>query len=144
MIDIGSKEIIQREAVASGSIELSESTVTAIRNNQVKKGDVGEASKIAGIMAAKNTYLTVPFCHQIPLDSVEPMVEVRNWEVKAVCTVRAHYRTGVEMDALNCVSAMLLTVWDMVKYLEKDDTGNYPKTRIKEIKVVEKRKRNGP
>lgn len=140
MIDIGPKEVVLREALASGTIKIKKSTVDAIQKNQIRKGDVFEISKVAGIIAAKNTSQVIPFCHQIPLDSVEPELQILNGKVEAKCTVRAHNKTGVEMDALNCVSAILLTVWDMVKYLEKDASGNYPGTVISDMKVLRKRK----
>jgi cyclic pyranopterin phosphate synthase len=144
MIDISEKEIVSREATAKGKIRIKSSTASLIINKGIKKGDVMEVARISGIMAAKNTPEIIPHCHQIPLDSVDPHIEIHKDSVEVQCTVKANYKTGVEMEALSCVSAMLLTIWDMVKYLEKDETGNYPNTAIETVKVVEKRKgRNG-
>jgi len=140
MIDITEKEHVARSAVAEGKIFLKRSTIDSIKSGKVKKGDVSETAKISGILAAKNTWNIIPLCHQIPLTSVKTEVRVEEEYVGVECEVKATYGTGVEMEALSCVSAMLLTVWDMVKYMEKDITGNYPATRISEIRVREKRK----
>lgn len=140
MIDIGGKETVLREAIARGEIILKKSTVSSIKNRKIKKGDILEISKVSGILAAKNTFQNIPHCHQIPLDSVNPELNFGDRKVEVKCTVRANYKTGVEIEALSCVSAMLLTIWDMVKYLEKDNDGNYPDTKISEIRVIEKRK----
>lgn len=145
MIDINEKKVVLREASAAGIIKLRAETVLSIRGKNIKKGDVIEASKIAGIIGAKMTPQLVPHCHPIPIESVYPEVEVRNDEVYVKCSVKAHYKTGVEMEALSCVNAMLLTIWDMVKYLEKDGDGQYRTTEISSVRVLSKRKvENGP
>ena len=138
MIDIGNKETIKREAKAEGFIRLKKSTLRSIRDNKIKKGSVEEASKVAGILGAKMTPQTIPHCHPIPLDSVEPSVKVEEDGVRVTCTVKARYKTGVEMESLMCVNSMLLTVWDMVKYLEKDEAGQYKETEISGIRVLRK------
>jgi cyclic pyranopterin phosphate synthase len=79
-------------------------------------------------------------CHPIPIGSVEAKFSLGEDTVEATCRVSAVYRTGVEMEALTGVSVALLTVWDMVKYLEKDEAGQYPETVITGIRVREKRK----
>ncbi|MGC8645376.1 MAG: cyclic pyranopterin monophosphate synthase MoaC [Thermoplasmata archaeon] len=140
MIDITEKDLVARRAVATGRIALKRSTINKIASGSVKKGNVEEAAKLAGIMAAKNTWNIIPLCHQIPLTSVSPVMKLGEEHVEVECEVKAIYGTGVEMEALSCVSAMLLTVWDMVKYLEKDRSGNYPSTSIMDIRVREKRK----
>ncbi len=141
MIDISQKEISLRIASASGKIRLKEETIDLIRKNQIKKGNVIEAAKLAGIMGGKETYHDLPHCHLIPLESIQVEVNLFNHEVEINCEVKAHYKTGVEMEALNCVSRALLTIWDMVKYLEKDENGQYPSTVIQEIKVTNKIKK---
>ena len=140
MIDISSKEIVERTATASGYIRLQESTVRSINEKAVKKGDVLETARVAGISAAKRTWDLIPYCHQIPISSVNVEFDVSSNGIKTSCTVKATYRTGVEMEAVNCVEIALLTIWDMVKYLEKDKEGQYPNTEISSVKVDSKRK----
>lgn len=140
MIDISSKEIVERTATASGYIRLQESTVRSINEKVVKKGDVLETARVAGISAAKRTWDLIPYCHQIPITSVNVEFDVSSNGIKTSCTVKATYRTGVEMEAVNCVEIALLTIWDMVKYLEKDKEGQYPNTEISSVKVDSKRK----
>lgn len=140
MVDISAKGEVQRMAEAVGRIELRDGTIDAIRMGRVEKGDPLSAATVAGIMAAKRTPELIPLCHPIPLSSVEVEFRLGEGFIEARCIVKASYRTGVEMEALTGVSAALLTIWDMVKYLEKDEEGQYPKTRISEIRVVEKRK----
>ena len=140
MIDISSKEIVERTATASGYIRLQESTVRSINEKAVKKGDVLETARVAGISAAKRTWDLIPYCHQIPITSVNVEFDVSSNGIKTSCTVKATYRTGVEMEAVNCVEIAFLTIWDMVKYLEKDKEGQYPNTEISSVKVDSKRK----
>lgn len=140
MIDISSKEIVERTATASGYIRLQESTVRSINEKVVKKGDVLETARVAGIGAAKRTWDLIPYCHQIPITSVNVEFDVSSNGIKTSCTVKATYRTGVEMEAVNCVEIALLTIWDMVKYLEKDKEGQYPNTEISSVKVDSKKK----
>lgn len=140
MIDISSKEIVERTATASGYIRLQESTVRSINEKAVKKGDVLETARVAGISAAKRTWDLIPYCHQIPISSVNVEFDVSSNGIKTSCTVKATYRTGVEMEAVNCVEIAFLTIWDMVKYLEKDKEGQYPNTEISSVKVDSKRK----
>jgi cyclic pyranopterin phosphate synthase len=140
MINISEKETVTRTAVAEGEILLSEKTIGAVKKKTVKKGDVLTVSQIAGIQAAKDTANILPLCHQIPLFSVDVNFKVQKDGIVARTTVVADYRTGVEMEALVGTAAALLSVWDMVKYLEKDKDGQYPSTSISEIKVLSKKK----
>lgn len=140
MIDIGGKRVVKRTAVAEGYLVLKESTLKTIVKNDVKKGDVFSASKLAGIQAAKATSTILPLCHQIPLTSVELDISVLKGKVRARCTVSAEYKTGVEMEALVGVAASLLNVWDMVKYLEKNERGQYPTARMMDVCVLRKTK----
>lgn len=140
MVDIGDKEVVRRRAIASGRIVLGAGTISAIRANEVRKGDVIETAKIAAIQAVKSTPLIVPYCHPVPVEVVNVGFELLEKEILCSVEVSARYKTGVEMEALTGVSAALLTVWDMVKYLEKDKDGQYPLTRITDIRVVSKEK----
>ena len=140
MIDITDKNIISREAMATGTIKLNKETIKLIRENRVKKGDTIETAKIAGTMAAKNTSGMIPYCHPVPVMLIDFNFEIEETKIIVTCRVKAIYRTGVEMEAINGVQVALLTIWDMVKYLEKDETGNYPNTSIGNINVVYKRK----
>ncbi|WP_340820110.1 cyclic pyranopterin monophosphate synthase MoaC [Methanolobus sp. WCC4] len=138
MVDIGSKDIIVRKAVASGEIILSAATIEKIRTGTVEKGNVLSTARVASILAVKRVPELIPMCHQIPITSVDVDFEIEDDLVRAIVEVRSVGKTGVEMEALTGVSVALLTVWDMVKSAEKDETGNYPATGIQNIKVIEK------
>ncbi len=140
MVDIGEKDDVPRRAVARGELTLSRATVDAIRAGKVKKGDVLPTAKVAGIQAVKETPRILPLCHQIPITSVDVSFVLENEKVVCECAVGARYKTGVEMEALVGVAGALLTVWDMVKYLEKDEGGQYPRARIDAVRVVRKEK----
>ena len=140
MVDISPKEFNLRIARAVGDVVLKSDTVEAVRLGQTKKGNVLAVSKTAGILAAKKTWDIIPLCHQIPLSSVSVMFETLSDRIRASCEVSATYSTGVEMEALVGVTAALLSVWDMVKYLEKDERGQYPTAQLEGIRVTEKRK----
>jgi cyclic pyranopterin phosphate synthase len=140
MIDISSKDVVERIATASGEIKLKESTVDAIIRRETKKGDVIETARIAGMQAAKRTWDTIPYCHQIPISSINLEFNTQRESITVRCSVKAVYKTGVEMEAISCVQASLLTIWDMVKYLEKDEKGQYPETEIRYVKVDRKTK----
>jgi len=144
MIDITGKKVLLREALASGRIILLPETVKKIGKNQIKKGDPLVVAEIAAMKAAKETYLLIPHCHQIPLNTVELNFSIGEDFVEATCLVKAEAMTGVEMEALVGVSIALATIWDMVKYLEKDKDGQYPSTRISDIKVLKKVKKPTP
>ena len=140
MVDVSEKPIILRQASAEGRIVLSLETVEKIKAGQIRKGDPFAAGEMAAMNAAKQTHLLIPHCHQIPLDQVRVAFLIDGPAVKATCFVKARARTGVEMEALVGVSMALNTIWDMVKYLEKDPDGQYPSTRIADIMVVKKEK----
>jgi len=140
MVDVSRKKDVKRTAIATGRILLSKESIDAIRKGKVKKGDVIGASQLAGIQAAKDTSKLLPFCHQIPLTAIDVDLKASDDCVTVESTVTANYKTGVEMEALVATTAALLNVWDMVKYLEKDEKGQYPHTRISDIRVVSKRK----
>jgi cyclic pyranopterin monophosphate synthase len=140
MIDVGDKPVVKREAEAQGTIELSPETIRKIREGLVKKGDPLLVAEVAAMNAAKQTHLLIPHCHQIALHKVEVRFQISTDHIDATCLVKTEGKTGVEMEALVGVSIALNTVWDMVKYLEKDEGGQYPSTKIKEIKVLHKKK----
>lgn len=138
IVDIGDKPATDRRAVAAGRLEVAEATLEAVRAGETDKGDVREAARVAALMAVKATPKRLPHCHPVPITSVDVTFDL---EAAIACTVvvEATYRTGVEMEALHGVSVALLTAWDMVKPLEKDDEGQYPATRIEDLRVVEKK-----
>ncbi|HDD31881.1 MAG TPA: cyclic pyranopterin monophosphate synthase MoaC [Thermococcus litoralis] len=140
MVEIGHKDIVFRKAVAKGRIRLKPETIKLIQEGKTKKGNVIATAQIAGILAVKRTWELIPLCHPIPLTGVDISFEFGKDYIEATCEVRAYYKTGVEMEALTGVSVALLTIWDMIKAVEKDSTGQYPFTKIEEIKVVEKLK----
>ncbi|MFH1491238.1 MAG: cyclic pyranopterin monophosphate synthase MoaC [Pseudomonadota bacterium] len=140
MVDVSEKPVIMRKAEAGGKIFLSKKTVDTIKAGKIKKGDPLLVAEVSAMNAAKLTHLLIPHCHQIPLDSVSLGFDVADDVIEIRCRVHAQARTGVEMEALVGVSIALNTVWDMVKYLEKDDQGQYPGTRISDIRVIKKEK----
>jgi cyclic pyranopterin phosphate synthase len=140
MVDITEKPPVIRTATARGSIKLREATLEAVRSDSVKKGDVLTVARLAAILAVKDTPRLIPLCHPIPITGLDVDFVLGEEQMSVTVTVTSLGKTGVEMEALTGVSAALLNVWDMVKYLEKDETGNYPETLIEEIKVLEKRK----
>lgn len=143
MVDVGAKEDVVRTARASGIIRLTRQTMDLIKTGSVKKGNVLATARIAAIQAAKHTWEMIPLCHQIPITGIDVDFEVGDTTIKAIVEVRSVGKTGVEMEALCAVSTALLTIWDMVKAVEKDETGNYPETRISDI-IVEKKVKEQP
>ncbi len=138
MIDISDKEVTHREAEAKGRLHLHLETIKKIKSGEIKKGDPLQVAEIACILAVKKTHDLLPLCHPIPITSVGVESNISEDFVEVKCRVIADYKTGVEMEALTGVSIALLTIWDMVKYLEKDEDGQYPKTSINNVCVVEK------
>jgi cyclic pyranopterin phosphate synthase len=140
MVDIGKKAVVFRTAQAMGFIKLTKNTIKAIVDGKITKGDPLTVAEIACIQAVKKTPDLIPMCHNIPISSVDANFIILEDGVEARCQVNAYYKTGVEMEALTGVTVALLTIWDMVKYLEKDSKGQYPETSINDIHVLEKRK----
>jgi len=138
MANITGKEDMYREATARGRIRLKKSTISAITDRRVPKGDVLTVSKVAAVIAVKRTPDLIPACHVIPITHVEVDYEVDTDSVAATCTVVSTSKTGVEMEALTGACVALLTIWDMTKELEKDRRGQYPTTSIEGIKVLKK------
>lgn len=133
MVDVGSKPIQQRMATASGFIKLQAETITLIKDNEIKKGDVLTVSEIAGIQAAKQTSSLIPLCHPLMLTkvSVETKICKNGIEVKSMAKCQG--QTGVEMEALTAVNVALLTIYDMCKAVDKE-------MMMSEIQLIEKQK----
>ncbi len=140
MADITSKPDVIRQAVASGKIQLKPSTIARVRKGGIAKGDPMAAAEVAAVLAAKNTSQTLPFCHPIPITNVLTEAEIGRSTISVRSKVKTTAKTGVEMEALNAASTYLLTIWDMVKPYEKDSNGQYPDTRILDLRVVTKSK----
>ena len=140
MVDISGKTDIPRLARAAGEIVLSGETIEMIKTGNVEKGNVLATARVAAVLAIKKTPEIIPMCHQIPITAIDVDFKIGEGVISAVVEVRTVGKTGVEMEALTGVSAALLTIWDMVKSAEKDESGNYPHTSIKNIRVLEKLK----
>lgn len=121
MVDVGGKTETDRTAVAHGFIRVSREVYEAIRQGTAKKGDVLGVARVAGIMGAKKTSELIPLCHILLLTgcSVEFVMHEEELAVEAVCTVKTHGKTGVEMEALTGVQVALLTIYDMCKAIDK-------------------------
>jgi cyclic pyranopterin phosphate synthase len=119
MVDVGDKAVTAREAIARGSIRMSAEAMAQIRAGRVKKGDPLQAARLAGIMAAKQTSALIPLCHPLPISSasVELTPTATGYDIEA--RVRTTAQTGVEMEALTAVSVAALTVYDMLKAVDK-------------------------
>jgi cyclic pyranopterin phosphate synthase len=141
MVDVGDKPDTARRAVARGEISLEPSTIDAIRADGIGKGDVLAVARVGAIQAVKHTWETIPMCHQIPITNVDTDFELGEDHVSLTVAVETTGKTGCEMEALEGVTTGLNTVWDMVKAAEKDETGQYPGTRISDVEVVTKEKR---
>ena len=119
MVDVGSKPVTDREAVARGSIAMSRAARRLVRSRAVRKGDALQAARLAGIMAAKQTAALIPLCHPLPVTKID--VELtptrRGYAIEA--RVRTRAETGVEMEALTAVAVAALTVYDMVKAVDR-------------------------
>ena len=140
MVDIAAKEDVPRRAIAVGDLVLSRETVRAIRAGEVPKGDPVHTAEVAALQAVKRTSEALPHCHPVPITGASAVLALGADRVTATCEVAATYKTGVEMEALYGWAVALLTVWDMVKSLEKDDEGQYPTARIENLRVAAKEK----
>ncbi|MEF8780091.1 MAG: cyclic pyranopterin monophosphate synthase MoaC [Haloferacaceae archaeon] len=141
MVDVGDKPDTARRAVARGEIRLRQSTVDAIRADDVDKGNVLATARVGAVQAVKHTWETIPMCHQIPITNVETSFELDDDRVELAVAVETTGKTGCEMEALEGVTTGLNVVWDMVKAAEKDADGGYPETSIRDVRVLEKEKR---
>ena len=132
MVDVGDKPVTAREAVARGSISMSRAALSQIRRGEVKKGDPLQAARLAGIMAAKRTSELIPLCHPLALTHVSVELTKIKPGFEIVSRVRTSGQTGVEMEALTAVAVAALTIYDMVKAVDKTMV-------IGEICLLEKR-----
>jgi cyclic pyranopterin phosphate synthase len=119
MVDVGEKPVTDRQAIARGVIRMSAMALKMIRHGEVAKGDPLQAARLAGILAAKQTASLIPLCHPLPLThvSVELTPSKSGYEIEA--RVRTSAQTGVEMEALTAVAVAALTIYDMVKAVDK-------------------------
>jgi len=133
MVDVSEKQVTDRVARARGAIRMDAATLTAIRSNSLKKGDVLSVARVAGILAAKRTAELIPLCHPLPLTDIQ--VELTPDDalpgIRAEAIARATWKTGVEMEALTAVTVCLLTVYDMAKSLDRG-------MELSDISLVEK------
>jgi cyclic pyranopterin monophosphate synthase len=131
MVDVGGKAVTDRRAVARAAVRMSAETLGAVRRGDAPKGDVVGTARIAGIQAAKRTAELVPLCHPLPLSYVDVAVELGATEVVLTAEARTSAQTGVEMEAMTAAAVAALTVYDMVKGLERGVT-------IEAVELLEK------
>ena len=131
MIDVGSKAVTERRAVARGLLRVSPATVELVRDGAIPKGDVLAAARLAGIMAAKRTSELIPLTHPLPLTHASIELALGDEGIAIEATVATSARTGVEMEALTAVSVAGLTLYDMLKSVERG-------ARLTDVRLVEK------
>jgi cyclic pyranopterin phosphate synthase len=134
MVDVSAKPTTEREAVAEGRVLMQRATLDLVRKGNAKKGDVLGTARIAGIMAAKRTHELIPLCHPLQISQVEVDItaDAELPGIKVRARVKVAGQTGVEMEALTAVAVACLTIYDMVKAVERG-------MRIEGIRLVEKR-----
>ena len=135
MVDVSAKPVVQREAVASGTIHVSSATLKLIQSDSIAKGNVLAAARLAGIMAAKKTGELIPLCHPLAISHCEVTFTIPKSHDRIVITASAKIaaQTGVEMEALTAVSIAALTIYDMCKAVDK-------KMRITDVLLLSKKK----
>jgi cyclic pyranopterin phosphate synthase len=133
MVDVSSKPLTARTAVASGKINLQRETLDLISKDKIAKGNVFATARIAGIQAAKQTAQLIPLCHALPLGEVKIDVVASTDGAEVTCTARTVAQTGVEMEALTGVAVALLTIYDMCKAVDKE-------MQISGVRLVKKTK----
>jgi cyclic pyranopterin phosphate synthase len=133
MVDVSEKDVTSRLAVATGRVAMLPDTLKLIREGMAKKGDVIATARIAGIMAAKRTHELIPLCHPLMISKITVDFEVDEAAsaIDVTATVKVEGKTGVEMEALTAVSVACLTVYDMVKAVDRGIT-------ISGVRLVEK------
>jgi cyclic pyranopterin phosphate synthase len=119
MVDVGGKDVTERRAVARAVVTMSPDTAAAVARGDAPKGDVASTARLAGIQAAKRTADLIPLCHPLPLSFVDVAIEVGSAEVVLTAEARTSAQTGVEMEAMTAAAVAALTVYDMVKGLER-------------------------
>ena len=131
MVNISEKKSTCRKAVACGKVIMNHKTLLAITEQRVKKGDVLHIAQLAGIMGAKHTSDLIPLCHPIPIDGVDVELTIQEYGILITATVHTTWKTGVEMEALTAISASALTLYDMIKAIDKS-------VSITDIQLLEK------
>jgi cyclic pyranopterin phosphate synthase len=131
MVDVGDKQVTDRRALARAVVRMAPETAAAVARGDAPKGDVIGTARIAGIQAAKRTAELIPLCHPLPLSFVDVRIEVAEDRVEIETEARTSGRTGVEMEALTAASVAALTVYDMVKGIERG-------VEIAEVVLLEK------
>ena len=133
IVNVATKGVTKRKAIAFGMIKVSSDVISIIKSDDNKKGDVLNVSKIAGIMAAKNTSNLIPLCHPIVLENIDLnfKINTKKNQIEVTATVECSGKTGVEMESLTAVSISLLTIYDMCKAVDKN-------MGIKEIYLLSK------
>ena len=131
MVNISEKKSTFRRAIASGKVVMNHQTLKAITEQRVKKGDVLRIAQLAGIMGSKHTSDLIPLCHPIPIDGVDVELTIEEYGILITATVHTTWKTGVEMEALTAISASALTLYDMIKAIDKS-------ARITDIQLLEK------
>jgi cyclic pyranopterin monophosphate synthase len=131
MVDVGAKDVTHRRAVARAVVRMSADTAAAVARGDAPKGDVISTARIAGIQAAKQTSALIPLCHPLPLSFADVRIDVRDGLVEIEAEARTSAQTGVEMEAMTAASVAALTVYDMVKGLERG-------VEIAEVVLLEK------
>jgi cyclic pyranopterin phosphate synthase len=119
MVDVGDKPVTERRALARARVRMAPETAAAVRRGDAPKGDVIGTARIAGIQAAKRTAELIPLCHPLPLSFVDVRIEVRDDTVEIEVETRTSAQTGVEMEAMTAASVAALTIYDMVKGIER-------------------------
>jgi cyclic pyranopterin phosphate synthase len=119
MVDVGGKPVTERRARARATVRMSAETAAAVARGDAPKGDVLGTARLAGIQAAKRTAELVPLCHPLPLSFVDVEAEIGETEVTLTAEARTSAQTGVEMEAMTAAAVAALTVYDMVKGLER-------------------------
>ena len=120
MVNVGEKEISKRCAIAEGIVRVESTTIEKIKKDKLPKGDLFGTARIAGIMAAKKTSELIPLCHNLLISSVKIEIKLVKNDIYVLSTVNCEGKTGVEMEALTAVSVSCLTIYDMLKGLDKN------------------------
>ena len=131
MVDVGGKPVTERRALARAGVRMAPETAAAVRRGDAPKGDVVGTARIAGIQAAKRTAELIPLCHPLALSYVDVRIEVRDDTVEIEAEARTSAQTGVEMEAMTAASVAALTIYDMVKGIERG-------VEITEVVLLEK------
>ena len=131
MVDINNKKESKREATATGTVILSKKAINEIKKEKISKGNVLNTARIAGIMAAKKTSDLIPLCHPIPVEAIKIDFDIEDNNINVLAIVSTSSKTGVEMEALMAVNIACLTIYDMVKSIDKH-------TKINSVKLISK------